>query len=77
MLTEDVINKLKNDHPNIKNIILCGIEAHVCVQGTALQALNSGFDVHIVVDGCSSRTMVDRLFAFDRMKTAGNSKTPS
>ena len=71
MLTSDVINQLKANHPDVKNIVLCGIEAHVCVQGTALQAINSGFDVHVVVDGCSSRTMVDRMFAFDRMKAAG------
>ena len=71
MLTQDVIAQLKSNHPDVKNIVLCGIEAHVCVQGTALQALNSGYDVHIVVDGCSSRTMVDRMFAFERMKAAG------
>ena len=71
MLTSDVLSKLRSDHPDVKNIVLCGIETHVCVQGTALQALNNGFDVHIVVDGCSSRTMVDRMFAFDRMKSAG------
>ncbi|CAG2180600.1 unnamed protein product, partial [Oppiella nova] len=57
--------------PEVKTIILCGIEAHVCVQGTALQALEDGYDVHIVVDGCSSRSMVDRMFAFERMKAAG------
>ncbi|KAH9403530.1 Isochorismatase domain-containing protein 2, mitochondrial [Tyrophagus putrescentiae] len=53
------------------SIVLCGIEAHVCVQGTALQALDNGFEVHIVVDGCSSRSMVDRMFAFQRLKAAG------
>ena len=31
----------------------------------------SGFEVHVVVDGCSSRSMVDRMFAFERMKAAG------
>jgi len=71
MLTQDVLNSLKANHPEVKNIVLCGIEAHVCVQGTALQALNWGYDVHVVVDGCSSRTMVDRMFAFERMKAAG------
>lgn len=71
MLTSDVLAKLKADHPTVKSIVLCGIEAHVCVQGTALQALQDGFEVHIVVDGCSSRTMVDRMFAFERMKAAG------
>ncbi len=71
MLTSDVLAKLKADHPAVKSIVLCGIEAHVCVQGTALQALDNGFEVHIVVDGCSSRSMVDRMFAFQRLKAAG------
>jgi len=42
MLTADVLKSLKTDHPEVKTIILCGIEAHVCVQGTALQALEDG-----------------------------------
>lgn len=42
MLTNDILNKLKVNHPDVNSIILCGIEAHVCVQGTALQALQNG-----------------------------------
>ncbi|XP_054169159.1 isochorismatase domain-containing protein 2-like [Oppia nitens] len=71
MFTADVLKTLKSDYPDINSIILCGIETHVCVQGTALQALSDGYDVHIVVDGCSSRSLVDRMFGFDRVKAAG------
>lgn len=71
MLTKDVLDVLKKNYPEVKNIVLCGIETHVCVQGTALEAMNSGYDVHVVVDGCSSRSMVDRMYAFERMKQAG------
>ena len=71
MLTKDILENLEKNHPSVKSIVLCGIEAHVCVQGTALQALERGFDVHVVVDGCSSRSMVDRMYAFERMKAAG------
>ena len=71
MLTEEILNRMKQDHPDVKNIILCGIEGHVCVQGTALAALEKGFDVHIVADAVSSRSMVDRMYAFERMKAAG------
>uniref|UniRef100_A0A0N4ZMP3 Isochorismatase domain-containing protein 1 n=1 Tax=Parastrongyloides trichosuri TaxID=131310 RepID=A0A0N4ZMP3_PARTI len=56
---------------NNESIILCGIEAHVCVLQTTLQLLEEGKDVHIVCDGVSSRTMFDRKYAFDRMKIAG------
>jgi len=71
MLTKDILQKLRSDYPQVNSIVLCGIEAHVCVQGTALQAIKDGFEVHVVVDGCSSRSMVDRMFAFERMKAAG------
>lgn len=77
MLTSDVLDIMKNQYPTRKSVILCGIEAHVCVQGTCLQLLDRGYDVHIVVDAVSSRSQMDRMFAFDRMKTAGAFLTTS
>ena len=44
----------------MKNILICGIESHVCVQQTVLDLLDADFNVHVVVDGVSSRSMVDR-----------------
>lgn len=41
------------------------------VLGTCLQLLEKGFEVHVVVDACSSRTMIDRVVANERMKQAG------
>lgn len=49
----------------------------MCVQGTALDLLEKGFDVHIVVDACSSRTKVNRMFALERMKQSGAFLTTS
>ena len=40
-------------------------QTQVCVQQTTLDLLSRGLDVHIVADGCSSRSQVDRLFALD------------
>lgn len=71
MLTSEVAQKLRTDHPQVDSVVLCGIETHVCVQGSALSLLENGFKVHVVVDACSSRTMVDRFFAFERMKASG------
>ena len=71
MMVPEVVDLLSKQHSNVKSVILCGIEAHVCVQGTCLHLLERGFDVHLVVDGISSRSNVDRMFAFDRMKSAG------
>lgn len=71
MLTTDVINTLKSKTPDINSVVLCGIETHVCIQGTTLALIKNGYDVHIVVDACSSRSMLDRYFAFQRMKASG------
>ena len=38
-----------------KNLVLAGIEAHVCVLQTALDAIRRGYDVHVLEDACSSR----------------------
>ncbi|XP_013379034.1 isochorismatase domain-containing protein 2-like [Lingula anatina] len=64
-------------YPDIKSILLCGIEGHVCIQLTALDLLERGYDVHVIVDGISSRSMVDRMFALQRMKEAGAFLTTS
>ena len=38
------------------SVILCGIEAHACIYHTTLDLIETGkFDVHVVVDCCSSR----------------------
>merc|ERR1711970_1517883 len=46
------------------SVILCGIETQACIQQTALDLLERGLDVHVVADACSSRSMVDRFYAF-------------
>ncbi|XP_071532712.1 isochorismatase domain-containing protein 2-like [Panulirus ornatus] len=61
----------------IKSIVLCGIEAHVCVQQTTLDLLESGLDVHVVVDACSSRSMIDRMYSFERVRDSGAFLTTS
>ncbi len=38
---------------------------------TAIDLLTNGFNVHLVADGCSSRSPTDRLFALDRLRQAG------
>ncbi|KAK3103606.1 hypothetical protein FSP39_020478 [Pinctada imbricata] len=76
MLVPEVVDRLK-DLKDINSVVLCGIENHVCVQNTVLDLLEEHFDVHVVADACSSRSMVDRLFAFQRMREAGAFVTTS
>ena len=52
-------------------VVVCGIEAHVCVLQTALGLKEIGYEVYVVRDACSSRRVSDRDAAFARMAAAG------
>jgi nicotinamidase-related amidase len=52
-------------------VVLAGIEAHVCVQQTALDLLAQGFTVYIPADAVGSRSPADREYALRRMEKAG------
>lgn len=56
---------------NKKQLIVIGIEAHVCVLQTAMEMKESGFDVFIVVDAVSSRNEIDLKYGLKRMKQEG------
>lgn len=51
-----------------KAVILCGIEAHVCVLHTTFDMLERGIDVHVVADAVSSRSQTNRSRDFLRLK---------
>jgi len=53
-----------------QRIILCGIEAHVCVQQTAIDLMKDYF-VYVAVDAISSRYEVDYNVAVERMRDCG------
>ncbi|MEE4295476.1 MAG: hydrolase [Wenzhouxiangella sp.] len=54
-----------------QQIVLCGIEAHVCVWQTAAALIRSGYEVHLACDAVSSRSAFNREIAFRRMAQAG------
>ena len=58
MLKPEVLAHLKS--LNRTTVVLYGIEAHICMRQTALDLISHGFDVHIVVDCCSSMSHHDR-----------------
>ena len=41
-------------------MILCGIETQVCIQATSLELMDLEYDVHVLADAVSSRSMTDR-----------------
>lgn len=55
----------------IDTLILFGIEAHVCILKTALDALSKGINVHVVADAISSRTKENKETAIERMGQSG------
>lgn len=52
-------------------IILSGIETHICVQQTALDLLEAGYEVILLEDCVSSRKYSDKQTALRRMEQAG------
>lgn len=54
-----------------EQVVVAGCEAHVCLLQTAMELLQEGFSVFVVVDACSSRTPRNRDVAFERLKSAG------
>jgi nicotinamidase-related amidase len=52
-------------------LLLCGIEAHICVMQTALGALSQGLQVHVAADAVGSRTELNWKLGLDRMRDAG------
>jgi nicotinamidase-related amidase len=58
-------------------VVLAGIEAHVCVLGTALDLLGAGYHVYLPVDAVASRQPVDQEYALRRLDRAGAILTTS
>jgi nicotinamidase-related amidase len=54
-----------------RQVIVTGIEAHVCVLQTVLDLMASGLQVHVPHDAVNSRRFADREWALRRMAAAG------
>jgi len=53
------------------NVIIAGIESHVCVMQTAIDLIENGYQPIIIKDCVSSRNKKNREIAVDRMKSEG------
>lgn len=63
------VDKLKSTGK--KNVVITGIEAHVCVNQTVIDLIANGFTPIVVVDCISSRKPSDKQTGLERMKCEG------
>ena len=54
-----------------QQVVIAGIEAHVCVMQTTIDLENYGFDAFVVADAVSSRSKTSKRFALARLAKAG------
>ena len=52
-------------------ILLCGIETHVCIYQTAVDLLRQDFHVEVIADAVSSRTQENKQIAINRLAAEG------
>lgn len=58
-----------------RQVLLVGIETHICMMQTALDLLEAGYQVHVPWDATSSRGEQDARYGLERMRAAGVSIT--
>lgn len=54
-----------------RQLLVVGIETHVCVMQTVLAGLDLGYEVYVVRDAVGSRNVLDRDTGLERMRQAG------
>jgi nicotinamidase-related amidase len=63
------VEQLEEVHAS--QILLCGLEAHICVNQTAQDLLARGHQVHLLLDCITSRTEQSRQIGIEKMRLAG------
>jgi nicotinamidase-related amidase len=57
--------------PGKRQVVLCGVETHICVTQTAADLLRLGLAVHIAADAVSSRTFEKHKLGMERLRDIG------
>lgn len=61
----------KLEKTGVKQVVLCGLETHICVNQTAHDLLHRGFQVHVLCDCVTSRSEYNRLAGLAKMRHGG------
>jgi nicotinamidase-related amidase len=59
------------EEKDCKNVVLAGIESHVCVLQTAIDLKDAGYNPIVVFDSVSSRKQSDKALALERFRYEG------
>lgn len=54
-----------------RQVVIVGMESHICVTQSALSLAGLNFQVHVVADGCCSRDQAAHQIAMDRLRSTG------
>lgn len=60
--------RMKLESLAAKQVVLCGIETHICVNQTAHDLIHSGYEVHLLTDCVGSRFDHDKAAGLEKMK---------
>ena len=66
---QPIADKIKHSHK--KQVVICGIESHICVLQSAVSLLREGYEVYVVRDICASRKKFEFECAMDYLKNEG------
>ena len=55
----------------IKNVMLCGVESHICIQQSAIKLQRYGLNVFVSIDAIGSRKSLDHDIAIKRLISNG------
>jgi len=69
----DFMKQLRSFNRN--DILVVGIETHVCVYQTAVDLVEFGYNVHLVTDAVSSRTEANKMLGIRCIEKAGAALT--
>lgn len=67
----DPVISTRFDELNRTQVVLTGIETHVCIYQSAMDLLAMGVETHVVEDAVSSRTAINKRIGLDKIAQAG------
>jgi len=67
----DEVFNVRLEEVGRRQVLLCGIETHVCIYQTASDLSERGYEVSVIGDAVSSRTAENKKIALERMRNEG------